>query len=60
MRGVIPIKRTAKNITLATSVIDVTEMHSQMPVISMAKHFQESATPYFISKTEVGRLEPGN
>jgi len=60
MRGVIPIKRTAKNITLATSVIDVTEMHSQMPVISMAKQFQESATPYFISKTEVGRLEPGN
>ena len=60
MRGVIPIKNTARNITLATSIIDVTEMHSQMPVISMAKQFQESGTPYFISKTEVGRVEPGN
>ena len=60
MRGVIPIKKTARNITLATSIIDVTEMHSHMPVISMAKQFQESGTPYFISKTELGGVEPGN
>jgi len=57
-KGSIPIK-TSRNVTLVTSIIDVTNSDTLSQIIYLGPNYQEDGNKYFRALTELGLASPG-